>query len=153
MSQKKRKSSEQQLHNKDEKVARTVTVPLDIWEKFERFQEYLPQLKEISSELRSNWKDHLRYLTEEFQFVDHDFDNLEETVRRMPRLITYIITGHFPPMNQYDDDLDYYDDEYIYNDLCNPSYRKWLGPKKQSHHPGKKLVVLVKIEDISDGKL
>jgi len=148
MSQKKRKSSELPLHNKDEKVAKTVVVSLEDWEKFERFREHLSELEDITNELRRNWRDHLRYLTEEFQFVDHDFDGLEETVRRVPRMLKFITTGHFPPMHQDDDDLDWYDDQYI-NRAYNRYDRQYDDFNKRSYHPKKKLVVIVKIEDVS----
>ncbi len=86
---------------------RVETVSGKDWERFQRFKEKAKELEEIADETLYNWKGHLRWLQQEFTWTDNDgeLEDVDNAVRRTPRLLKYVRTGCYPPDDMDDDDL------------------------------------------------
>lgn len=147
----------------DAVIIKTVRIPLATWEKFERFNSNLKEIEELVSDIRSNWKYHLEYLSDEYHCYDkEEFKEFEETLRKLPRQIKYVSSGYYPPMEMSDDDLEYYDDLALaercsrhHNYKKSKKYNVYPQPNgtHKSYHPSKIMHVRVIIEDVSDGTL
>jgi hypothetical protein len=141
---KKRRPEEQQTNQTGE--ARIETISLLEWEQFQRWKEQNEELESTSDDVMSSFKDLIDTVTSAYPEFDGDFDDLLDNVRKMPRMLRYVRSGEFPPMELDDENLCYFDEAQ----LMNPS---WVGVKAHDRFARKKMRVTVVIEDISDGKL
>ena len=133
------------------KKKKTITISPKDWAAFQRFKETLDDLDSVSCELLSGWRNHLEYIREECGQYDNDdsLDEMDENCRKIPRIVKYIKTGHYLPMDSDDDDLTYYDESIT---LDEPSYRG-VPYRETQFAPLKPKRVHVIIEDISTGDL
>lgn len=121
------------------KKSKVKTISKAEWEMFLRFRESLPDLRECASTNLSNWRDHVKYLEDEYaDYNNEDYEDQAEEIRRMARLLKYVTDGEMPPDDVDDEDLEWEDDGFV-----APRYQ---GPRGRQ-------VVKVQIIDISTGDL
>jgi len=123
----------------------SVNVPPKDWKRYERFKECADSLSEWADEVKSNWRDHLRYLRDEFNiadFSDEDIDGLDQPISNIKCTLDFIRTGLYPVADDEDEEGEFIDDEFIPS-----SYHSRPSLPPQPYRCD------VKIEDISNGKL
>jgi len=134
------------------KKKETQTVNRRDWDRFLRLKDSLKDLEEMSSELITNWRNHLEYVRDNCPGFDDDdvLEEMDDLCLRIPRTIRYIRTGVWPSKHDDDDAFDHYDrdekETYHFVQTGAVSYRATeYAPKPKKVH--------VVIEDISTGDL
>jgi hypothetical protein len=140
------KAREEAKGVKKEKKEKVEKVSAKDWARFQRFQDSFKELEELAAEVKSNWRDHLKYLQEEYSMFDREIDGLDEPIGKIPRLLKFILSGYLPPATIDDEDLDYYD-EQCFNHY-SAAHDRSFGPIRPM-----KQIVEVHIQDISTGDL
>lgn len=136
MSHRKNKQSTQGHRQKGgqvkEYVARRERIPIEDWQRFERWQQHADNLGDAIGEATDCFKEHCKYLTE-LSLAGEDVDELLSCMNRMSRIFYAIETGQ----KRKNKKKEYYEQ-----------------PPQQPKNGKMKLVVCeVIIDDISDGKL
>jgi hypothetical protein len=136
----------QKKRSKATKVVAEETVSRKEWEMFLRFKERIAELREASSDIRVGWRDHIRYLQEEYSDYNKQYDEMQSPIRSLPRILSYITSGVDPADDEDEEEHQrYYDDDLITT--------QWGNVNNGYKSPRGRQVVTVKIEDISTGDL